>query len=328
MNNIISIIVPIYNVEKYLAKCLDSIKNQTFQDLEVLMIDDGSTDNSGEIAKTYLTDNRFKYIHTENNGQGAARNKGLDIATGNYVCFIDSDDFISPEYIMALLNLLATNDADIAQCGVNRVWEDGKIKPYAFTGLEKKVFTDIKKYIATSSFVMVNKLYKISLFDGLRFPGKVKFEDFVLAPQVYERATSIVSTDLRLYNYLWRSNSTTTQIKIQTDILKAFHILESSSFGQHNPDLMHIFFVRQVVGSLIWAMAQQFDEYKDEIKNIMSNAVKQYPQLREYIMQEYIGKHKVFFGKQLVAGNYKMAHYYVMGYTKVYNLLRKRYIIQ
>lgn len=321
----ISVIVPIYNVAPYLTKCLDSIKNQTYQDFEVLMIDDGSTDSSAEIAKTYTTDNRFKYFYQKNNGQGAARNHGLDVATGDYVCFIDSDDFISQDYLEVLLELLISHDADIVQCGVNRVWEDGKIKPYDFTGLDDKVFTDIKKYIVTASFVTWNKLYRISLFENLRFPCKVKFEDFALAPQIYDRANRIVATSSRLYNYLWRNDSTTTKVKIQRDILKAFHILESSRFGKSNQDLMQVFFVRQVIGSLIWAMTQQYKLYKSEIKEIMNRAFEQYPQLKGFIKPEYIGTNKELFGRLIVDGHYRMAHCYVMCYTYIYNLLRKAY---
>lgn len=140
----ISIIVPIYNVERYIRKCLDSIANQTYKDFEVLMINDGSTDRSAEIAETYLHDNRFQLINKSNGGQGQARNIGLEKAKGEYVCFIDSDDFIASEYLEILYGLLKNNSADIAQCGVNRVWENNdRTQAYSYTGLEKAIYTNI-----------------------------------------------------------------------------------------------------------------------------------------------------------------------------------------
>lgn len=325
VNSMISVIVPIYNVSPYLAKCLDSIKNQTYKDFEVLMVDDGSTDNSAEIAKEYLTDSRYKLYSQSNSGQGAARNKGLDNASGEYVCFIDSDDYISPEYLDSLYNLLIENDADIAQCGINRVWLDGTAKPYSFTGLESRTYRDIKKYIKTASFVTCNKLYKISLFSGIRFPSNIKFEDFVLVPQVYDRAHTIVSTEKRLYNYLWRNNSTTTENKIQFDILKAQQLLEKSQFGITNQDLIQIFFVRQVMGSLLWAMAQ-VSGYSENIKEILQEAKDKYPDLKKYI-PDNIGRHKSFFGNQLLSGNIRTAELYARMYARIYNTLRRLYRI-
>ena len=113
----ISIIVPIYNVEEYLCKCLDSIVNQTYTDYELILIDDGSTDDSGKIADEYSSkDDRITVIHKKNSGVSDARNRGLENASGKYICFIDADDWIEVSYLEELLLLAKSNDADIAMC--------------------------------------------------------------------------------------------------------------------------------------------------------------------------------------------------------------------
>lgn len=320
----ISVIVPIYNVEKYLNRCLDSIKNQTYTDFEVLMIDDGSTDRSQEIARNYQNDTRFKLFIQTNQGQGAARNLGLDNIKGDYICFIDSDDYVEEKYLEILFNALIMNDADISQCGVMRVWEDGRKVNLGFQDNNEDVYTDIKGYIQTAPFSFWNKIYKAELFDGLRFPAGIKFEDFALAPQVYSRAKKIVSVPDRLYNYLWRNNSTTTSVRVQPDILKAQHILEDSEFGINNPDIMEIFFIRQVMGSLLWAM-NQCEGYENEIKIIVDDALKKYPQIRSKINDSTIGNRKTTWGKMLLDGHYQLAAYYSKAYTMSYNTARKLY---
>lgn len=118
----ISIIVPVYNVEKYLNRCLDSILNQTFTDFELILVDDGSTDNSGIICDEYKTkDNRIKVIHKENGGLSSARNAGLDIARGRYIGFVDSDDFISKDMYQILYNEAEKNKADMIMCEFKKV---------------------------------------------------------------------------------------------------------------------------------------------------------------------------------------------------------------
>ena len=114
----VSIIVPIYNVEKYIHKCIDSILSQTFTDFELILVDDGSPDKCGEICEQYaLKDNRIKVVHKENGGLSDARNAGIDVASGKYIYFIDSDDWISPNSIISLLNFAEDNQCEIVQGG-------------------------------------------------------------------------------------------------------------------------------------------------------------------------------------------------------------------
>lgn len=320
----ISIIIPIYNVEDYLSSCLDSIKIQTYSDFEVLMVNDGSKDSSRDIAESFLSDCRFRLFNQINKGQGAARNIGLDNAKGDYICFVDSDDSIDPQFLEKLLQALTENNADIASCSVFRVWANGQKRLYDFTGTEDQVYTDIGAYLKTGSFVMWNKIYRRNLFDGLRFPEGIKFEDFALAPQIYSRAKKIVSIKDALYNYLWRNDSTTTKQLVQPDILRAQRVLEISEFGKTNSDILEIYFIRQVVGSLLWSMCM-VNRPNSEIAPIVQSCLEKYPEISYKIRREFIGKHKSLFGRLLLKKNYRSAKIYSITYDKTYRLLRKVY---
>ena len=121
----ISVIVPVYNTEKFLKNCISSIANQTYKDLEIILVNDGSTDNSGKICDDFAQkDSRIKVIHQSNKGVGAARNAGLDVAKGAYIGFVDSDDILRPDMYEFLLNNLIVHNADISVCGVQKIDEN------------------------------------------------------------------------------------------------------------------------------------------------------------------------------------------------------------
>ena len=129
MEDLISVIVPIYNVEKYINRCIDSIIEQTYTNLEIILVDDGSTDNSGSICDEYAKkDNRIKVIHKENGGVSSARNVGLDTAIGQYITFVDSDDYIEKKYCEILLKTLKKQKADCVACGYNRIYKNKEEK--------------------------------------------------------------------------------------------------------------------------------------------------------------------------------------------------------
>ena len=218
----ISIVVPIYNVEKYLNKCIESIVNQTYSNLEILLIDDGSTDGSKEICDLWeKKDERIKVIHKENGGLSDARNKGIQLCRGKYISFIDSDDFISEYYIEYLFELLIKNGADIACCGLRTVLENmvfAKTK-YRKKGLDKRSIIFNKKegleemlyskYYNTSANL---KLYKIELFKEILFPKGKIFEDMFTIYKVLVKANKIVYGFEKLYYYLIRETSITGSV--------------------------------------------------------------------------------------------------------------------
>ena len=214
---LISVIVPVYNVEKYLDKCIKSIINQTYRRLEILLVDDGSTDTSGEICDVYaLKDSRIRVIHKENGGLSDARNIAIDIMTGEYVVYIDSDDYIESGYISYLYGLIIENCADISICNFKYINEAGKLinKPEN-TG-------QISKYSAKEAlFLMLDgrvintsasmKLYKSTLFEDVRYPKGKLYEDIATTYKTFLKAQTIVYGDKALYIYLCRYGSITKQ---------------------------------------------------------------------------------------------------------------------
>ena len=199
---LISVIVPIYKVEAYLKKCIKSIQNQTYSNLEIILVDDGSPDGCGAICDRYAKeDTRIRVIHKENGGLSDARNKGLDIATGEYILFVDSDDYIHPQMVEILLQHLEVVDADMAVCGFKTVEENEEVIFDCFdicetAGREKKtevvgidagevfegqaVMNNLQ-YKNLLTVVAWNKLYKAELFAELRYPkGRVQEDEFLV----------------------------------------------------------------------------------------------------------------------------------------------------
>lgn len=209
----ISIIIPIYNVEKYLPQCLESVINQTYQNLEIILINDGSTDSCPQICNDYASrDSRIKVVHQKNGGLSAARNAGLQIATGEFISFVDSDDLLSLDFYHILLNTLLENDADIAECEFQKFVNKEKIK-YLHNEAENiiQVFEGEKIIKALSKgplHVMVwNKLYKIKLVSGILFPLNRISEDLFWTYKVYGDCTKTVKINKELYFYRQRENS-------------------------------------------------------------------------------------------------------------------------
>ena len=134
----ISIIIPVYNGEKYIEKCLDSIKNQTFKDYEVLIINDGSKDNTKKLIEKYLNDKRFKLFNRTNHGIGASRNFGLDESSGEYICFIDSDDYVDKKYLEKLYNKILKENLDIVVCNYIELSEELNIEKFRRYTEERK----------------------------------------------------------------------------------------------------------------------------------------------------------------------------------------------
>ncbi len=211
---LISVIVPIYNVESYLEKCINSIVNQTYTNLEIILIDDGSTDNSGIICDKYKKqDKRIIVIHQNNKGLSSARNKGLDIAKGELITFVDGDDYIELTMIEELNNNMNKYNSDIAMCDFNYCKNDNIINN-KYEGKKESCVTDDKeKYCIIQnelgSIIVYawNKLYKKEIFDGIRYPeGKIYEDSFVLC-DVLNKAKSISYLLKPLYNYVYRSDS-------------------------------------------------------------------------------------------------------------------------
>lgn len=214
MNNLVSVIVPVYKVEKYLEKCVGSIINQTYKNLEIILVDDGSPDSCPKMCDLYAKeDKRVKVIHKQNGGLSDARNAGLDIMTGNFVCFVDSDDWVKKNYVEEMLNIQQKTNADVVACGINLVNEESgsvsefkcskKIVTYEYD----KILNNYFKKDEIISGVAWNKLYKKEIFKNLRYPKGRIYEDNAIILQILYRCKKIVIIPNMLYNYLKRENS-------------------------------------------------------------------------------------------------------------------------
>lgn len=215
----ISIIVPVYNVEDYLHKCIDSIRSQKYVYFELILVDDGSTDASGRLCDELASsDSRIRVIHKKNGGLSSARNVGLDVARGEYIVFIDSDDFVNEDYLQKLLHSITCNNADIAICGFLRVNNDEHcISGSNFTFQEVLTAQECLNYyfngIERTFFVVAwNKIYKRNVFDKLRFPVGRVHEDVYVFHELFaaDRVISVVFS--QLYSYRLRNNSITAQV--------------------------------------------------------------------------------------------------------------------
>ena len=212
MRTKLSVVVPVYNVENYLKKCINSILSQTFKDFELILVDDGSTDNSGHICDEY--DHQYekvKVIHKENGGLSSARNAGIEIATGEYISFIDSDDYIDSNMFLNMIEALQNTNKDIAACGrVVDLW--GEREKIEFSLKKEKVYSReqaIEEVLLLRDIDVAawDKIYRKFLFDSIRYPeGKIS-EDAAIIFQMLDISNGVVHVGTPFYHYIYRKNS-------------------------------------------------------------------------------------------------------------------------
>ena len=231
MKDLISVIVPVYNVVDYLPKCLDSILNQTYKELEIVLIDDGSFDGSSEVCDQYAkNDNRIKVIHQKNAGVAEARNVGLDNSCGKYIIFVDSDDFINCDLVIFLLNDIKEKKADISICGYYKIFEDGSKKTCYHLNENFIVKGNDKfKYLYNSySVITISpclKIYKKELFANLRYKKGKNHEDEIISLDILKKAAVISYNIKPLYNYVKREKSITYRFNMKMfDSLDAYEL--------------------------------------------------------------------------------------------------------
>lgn len=211
----ISVIVPVYNVADYLDRCVLSILNQTYDNLEIILIDDGATDGSGKACDKYSEkDNRVCVIHQDNMGLSEARNSGLKVVTGKYIFFCDSDDYLQSDCLEKMLNRLQRDHADIVSCGFNTVYDETSsekaarsvMNPYPGRWSGRQSVIEMMRNSNVCSVVW-NKLYKRELFEGLSFPKGVQNEDEAITYKLLYRAGIVSYMPDTFYNYFQRNNS-------------------------------------------------------------------------------------------------------------------------
>lgn len=243
----VSVIVPVYNVENYLAKCLDSLVRQTYQNIEILVVNDGSKDDSEHIIQEYAQKypEKVKPFIKENGGLSDARNFGIDHATGDYLGFVDSDDYVAPSMFEEMVHLAEKNQSKMVICNIQKVDENGKVtqKLTQIPNMPEKidlgnnfsVFSDL-------SYFACNKLFKKELFRNKRFKKGAHFEDIQLIPQLLLECDTISQTQNFHYQYLERTDSITkTHTEKGLDILKAVidveQVFEKSGYSGRKKEL-------------------------------------------------------------------------------------------
>lgn len=216
---LISIIVPVYNVQPYLECCLSSLAEQTYTNVEIILVNDGSTDQSAHICRrTCDEDKRFRLIEQENQGLGPARNAGISIATGEYVCFVDSDDYVDKQYVEVMYNSLMEHNADMVMCSYTK-FVDGCDSEADRVKQSNRIVVDLKKEEMISDLATVgphnrserivvswNKLMKRELWQNLRFPSKYHEDEYVILDLILQ-SDRVVWNDAPLYFYRQRAGS-------------------------------------------------------------------------------------------------------------------------
>jgi len=245
MNNypLISVIIPCYNAERSLEKCLTSVIQQSYNNLEIILIDDGSTDNTSKIYEDFqLRDDRIKIFRQENSGVSKTRNEGLKAATGEYICFVDSDDWVEPDYCSELYQLLIEQNADISIIEASYEDENGNVVFDKPTSEEKVLDGKRALSLLLEDNVIQShpwgKLYKTSLFNNVRFPENLKcFEDYSTLFKVFDKAKKVVKSNDKLYHYIQLDDSLSHSLSPETAYYFYLAIMDVYKFWQSKTHL-------------------------------------------------------------------------------------------
>lgn len=293
-NSLISIIVPVYKVEKYLKKCLDSIINQTYKNLEIIIVDDGSPDGCPNICDEYSKkDDRIKVIHQKNMGLSIARNNGIKLATGEYIGFVDSDDFIEPTMYEDLYNAIIKNNAQMSICNFNVITNKDKYKRNDYP--ENKTYDkmEILKEILLDKNIQSyawNKLYKKELFDAIQYPAGKKYEDIGTTFYLAEKCDKIQLIGKAEYNYINRNDSIVFNFDEQTILDYTEIIMERYEYVNEKYHSLRKYNFFYLVKTLTTAYNDAFiiNDISDKLKTrlqILNNRVKE--GLQKYSIENF-----------------------------------------
>lgn len=296
---LVSIVVPIYKVEKYLSNCIESILKQTFRDFELILVDDGSPDKCGVICDEFAKkDSRIKVLHQQNEGLSAARNRGIEVAEGEYITFIDSDDFVFPYYLEKLVDLIKTNDADMSVCDFIRCSSNDFLKdvPIKLPEEDVEIFTEnrmeaffISKKISTTAW---GKLYKRFIFTSIKYPVGKYNEDVFVTYKTVHLSSKVVCC--RYQGYVYRKNADSI-INESFSLKKVDSIdgcCERAAFVEKEYPKLKTFAYRAIIYScnqVLFSMGKS-NVYDSELLNRLQRLYRMY-------LVSYLLKKSTLFGK-------------------------------
>lgn len=293
MKEKISVIVPIYNVETYLKKCIESIINQTYRNMEIILVDDGSIDKSSEICDEYSKqDNRVIVIHKQNGGLSDARNTGIETSTGELLAFVDGDDWIDSNMISCLYNNIISYNADISECQYEKTSNEQhtiKNEEQIITiSTPKEALNNILETNNINNVVTWNKLYRKELFQNVRFPkNKIHEDEFTTYKLIY-KANKIISTNSKLYYYRQRENSIISE-KFNVnrlDVIEAYD--EKVEFYKKNQKEL----LEKLLAKFLYILI--YDYYKAKKNKFNKEIIKTIKNKYRMVYRNYKKENKIF----------------------------------
>ena len=274
-NDLVSIIVPVYNVEEILERCVESILKQSYKNIELILVDDGSHDKCPEMCDEYKRqDKRVRVIHKENGGQATARNAGIKIAKGKYVCFVDSDDYVAKDYVKKLYSVISKSNLDFVACNYKRIYND-KVQECKINKF------NIDNFITPAPW---NKIFKKEVFNEIKFPEGVYYEDLGIFPMIYCKYPNYKIIEDSLYFYVQNPNS--TMYKKNDKIFDIYKIFENDyKFISKNnkkllPNLEMAYIFHGIIGTSYRAAKCKGFTYK-KFKEIKEHVNKLFPKWKK-----------------------------------------------
>lgn len=280
MNRLVSVIVPVFNVEQYLRECIDSIIDQTYPYIEIILVNDGSTDDSYSICNEYKEeDNRIIVVNKENGGLSSARNKGIEFARGDYISFVDSDDYIAPDMIESLVKIMDREQVEVACCNFK------KFKKTSFSkntendaGKKTEVYESSQaiNYLLDEKHYKCfawNKIYKKDLFREIRFPEGKLYEDIITQYKIFKKAKKVAFNDKAMYYYRIREGSITKKVfdRRNYELLEPIKVIKTenddNSFLLWGCALYYLYFIDDMIAAGVFDK-NIYEEFCDLVDSI------------------------------------------------------------
>ena len=280
MEPLLSIIVPAFNIESYISRCLENLLNQNYKNIEIIVVNDGSKDKTGEIIDSYAQkDSRIKAIHKKNEGVSIARNTGIDIAKGDYIGFVDGDDTVDEEMFEVLIENAVKYSADISHCGYKMVFPSRTDYYYNTEDIIIQNNYDGLKDLLKADRVepsLSNKIYKSTLFDDIRLSSDIKYNEDLLANfYLFRKSIKSVFYDKCMYNYMIRKGSAATKKISKNKILDPILVIEEIKNSlDKDSDLYKIVYIR-FLSTLVGVCRNKECRYDKELRYYIKDAKKE-----------------------------------------------------